>query len=338
MRETSLKVHDSQVETIRVHGDHHTRLRREVVELTGDTPLYAVRTQLPDGAQHGPPVVLIHGFAQNRYSWHTSTRSMTAWLAQRGWDVWNLELRGHGRSREGGHTEQFSDYVEDILRFQSNLAEPGFWVGHSLGGCVAYAGAAAASGSGAPRGVVGIGAVYRFGRSGPLLPALCRLTHRVPKAKALGRIQIHTGLTGRFLSRVFPLMDSAAYWAPMSGWWPGSIERELAAERMSHGFDWIPVKIWEEMSDWASTDSVPWDAAWRATDVPVYVVLGDKDSMQYPDDGRAAYDRSGSQDRTLKVFNDWDDGHHFGHLDLVLGCHAPDHVWPAVESWMAARV
>ena len=113
--------------------------------------------------------------------------------------------------------------------------------------------------------------------------------------------------------------------------------RELAAERMSHGFDWIPVKIWEEMATWAATDSVPWDAAWRTTNVPVFVVLGDKDSMQYPDDGRVAYDRSGSEDRTLRVFNDWDDGQHFGHLDLVLGCHAPDHVWPAVEAWMGGR-
>ncbi len=336
-RETAPIVHSSEVESVRVHGDHHIEVRREVVELPGNNPLYAVRSQLPGGAQRSPPVVLIHGFAQNRYSWHTQTRSMSAWLAERGWDVWNLELRGHGRSREGGPTQQFSDYVEDILRVQSLLPEPGFWVGHSLGACVAYAGAAAASGAGSPRGVVGIGGVYRFGRSGPLLPALCRLTHRVPKRSSFGRIQVHTRLTGRVLSRLFPLMDSAAYWAPMSGWWPGSVERELAAERMSHGFDWIPVKIWEEMATWAATDSVPWDAAWRTTNVPVFVVLGDKDSMQYPDDGRAAYDRSGSEDRTLRVFNDWDDGQHFGHLDLVLGCHAPDHVWPAVETWMGER-
>jgi len=328
---------ESRVETVRVHGDEHIRLLQEVVALDGENPLHAVRTRLPDGALHGPPVVLIHGFAQNRYSWHTSTRSMSAYLAQQGWDVWNLELRGHGRSRAAGHTEQFSDYVEDILRFQAALPEPGFWVGHSLGGCVAYAGAAAASGAGSPRGVIGIGAVYRFGRTGPLLPALCRLTHRVPKAKALGRIQIHTGLSGKVLSRLFPLMNSAAYWAPMAGWWPGSIERELAAERMSEGFDWIPVRIWKEMSEWAATDTVPWDGAWRGTDVPVLVILGDKDSMQHPDDGRAAYDRSGSQDRTLKIFNDWDDGHHFGHLDLVLGCHAPEHVWPAIDAWMAER-
>jgi len=329
-------VHSSDIESVRVHGEHRAELRREVVELKGDVPLFAVRTRHPDGARH-PSVVLIHGFAQNRYSWHTSVRSMSAWLAERGWDVWNLELRGHGRSRQAGKAEQFSDYVEDILRFQSHLKQPAFWVGHSLGASVAYAGAAAASGAGTPRGVVGIGGVYRFGRTGGLLPQLCRLTHRVPRSRALAKIQVHTRMSGRVLSRLFPLMDSAAYWAPMSGWWPGTIEQELASERMSFGFDWIPVRIWAEMSEWAVTEEVPWDTGWHTTDRPVLVILGDKDSMQYPEDGRAAYDRSGSQDRTLKVFNDWDDGQHFGHLDLVLGRHASEHVWPAVETWMSER-
>lgn len=329
---------ESEVQSVRIDQDTHVDLRREVIRLSGDHALHAVRSRLPDGATRGPPVVLIHGFAQNRYSWHTATRSMSAFLAERGWDVWNLELRGHGRSRAAGRTEQFSDYIEDILRFQAALPEPGFWVGHSLGGCVAYAGAAAASGAGAPRGVIGIGAVYHFGRSGPLLPALCKLSHRLPKAKALGRIQIHTGLSGKLLSRAFPLMNSAGHWSPIAGWWPGSIERELAAERMSDGFDWIPVRMWEQMAEWGSTGEVPWDAAWRSTDVPLFVVLGDKDSMQPPEDGRSAYDRSGSQDRTLRIFNDWDDGHHFGHLDLVLGKHAPANVWPTIDAWMADRL
>jgi polyhydroxyalkanoate synthase len=331
-------VHASDIETVRVQGEEYATVQREVVELTGDVPLWAVRSRHPDGASKAP-VVLIHGFAQNRYSWHTTTRSLSAYLAERGWDVWNLELRGHGRSRSAttGRALEFADYVADITRFAAHLPEPGFWVGHSLGASVAYAGAAAQVDGATPRGVVGIGGVYRFAQHGLLLPAICRLAHRLPKSQVIEQIQVNTRVSGRLLSACFPLMDTAAYWSAVSGWWPGSVEEALATERMTHGFDWIPVRIWHEMAEWSATDHVPWDEDWRTTDVPVYVVLGDKDSMQFPDDGRAAFDRSGSQDKTLRIFNDYDDQVHWGHLDLVLGKYAPEHVWPAIDEWMSTR-
>ncbi len=331
-------VHAADTEDVRVDGDHFVTLQREVVELTGRAPLWAVRTRLPTGATR-PPVILIHGFAQNRYSWHTSFRSMSAFLAERGWDVWNLELRGHGRSRNDrqGRTRAYNDYVDDIIRFAHHLPEPAFWMGHSLGASIAYAGAARQDADAKPRGVIGIGGVYRFGQRGRLLPALCRITKRLPTSDLIEQIQVNTSQTGRFLSACFPLMDTAAYWAPMSGWWPGSVEPDLATERMSLGFDWIPVRIWQEMAQWGATDAVPWDPAWRHTDVPLFVVLGDKDSMQFPEDGRAAFDRSGSEDKTLRIFNDYDDRVHWGHLDLVLGKYAPTHVWPALAAWMAER-
>jgi len=331
-------VHAADIEDVRVDGDHFVTLQREVVELTGEVALWAVRSRRADGATR-PPVILIHGFAQNRFSWHTSIRSMSAYLAEQGWDVWNLELRGHGRSRSDPHgrVRAYADYIDDIIRFATHLPEPAFWVGHSLGASVAYAGAAQQVEAARPRGIVGIGGVYRFGQRGRLLPALCRLTNRLPSQQLVEQIQVNTSRTGRFLSACFPFMDTSAYWAPMSGWWPGSVEPELASERMSLGFDWIGVRIWQEMAQWGASDAVPWDAAWRRTDVPLFVILGDKDSMQFPEDGRAAYDRSDSQDKTLRIFNDYDDRVHWGHLDLVLGKYAPAHIWPAVSDWMAER-
>lgn len=331
-------VHDSTVETVVIHGEERAEVRRDVVELTGSVPLFAVRSRRPSGATRAP-VILIHGFAQNRYSWHTNVRSISAYLANEGWDVWNLELRGHGRSRTGtdGRAQQYSDYIADIVRFAQHLPEPAFWVGHSLGASVAYAGAAKQIASATPRGVIGIGGVYQFAQQGHLLPAICKIAHHLPKSRWTESIQINTRISGAILTRFFPLLDAAAYWSPISGWWPGSVEPALTVERMSLGFDWIPVRIWHEMAEWGFANQVPWDAAWRQTDVPLFVVLGDKDSMQFPEDGRTAFDRSNSADKTLRIFNLADDGFHWGHLDLVLGKHAPAHVWPAIHAWMAPR-
>ena len=66
-------------------------------------------------------------------------------------------------------------------------------------------------------------------------------------------------------------------------------------------------------------------------------MLGDRDSMLFPEEGTAAYERSGSKDRTLKILDDRDGLTHWGHLDIVLGKQAPVHVWTFIHQWMAER-
>ena len=99
-----------------------------------------MRKHRPEGPSRGP-VLLVHGFAQNRYSWHARLRSPSAWWAAQGFDVWNLELRGHGNSRSEGQlgAETFSDYVDDVDQALDALPGPAVVVGHSLGGAAAYA-------------------------------------------------------------------------------------------------------------------------------------------------------------------------------------------------------
>ena len=131
------------------HGGQVAKLYKEIVRIPSEAPLVAVRKHLLGGATK-PPVVLVHGLAQNRYSWHTTQRSYSAWLAAEGWDVWNLELRGHGRSREaedeleekqhtvGRGAESFDDYCEDVIACARALPSRAFWMGHSMGGGALY--------------------------------------------------------------------------------------------------------------------------------------------------------------------------------------------------------
>jgi polyhydroxyalkanoate synthase subunit PhaC len=325
-----------------IDGDQTVELLKEHIVLRdGDAmPLALVRKRKPGPI--GPPVLLVHGFAQNRYSWHLSGRSLTAWLADRGYDTWNLELRGHGRSREVAAdqavgAEEFADYVQDIVRVAEALPGPAFWIGHSLGGAALYGAATEARGEAQPRGVIGIGALYRFGQANKLLNALGRLTHGARNKAWVPALQVRSKLAGRLLGRLYGISDIAGYAFPISGWWPGSVEPELLSERLERGFDWTSVRVWQEMSRWAAEDVFEYDEAWQSTDVPLLVLLGDEDHLMPPADGRSAFDQSGSSDKTMLVFDDYHHETHWGHLDLILGKLAPRHVWPVIADWMDHR-
>jgi len=330
--------HDREVAT--VHRDEQFDVVVEKWLLPGEVNLALTRRFQPSGATRSP-VLLVHGFAQNRFTWHTSRRSWATCLARAGFDVWNLELRGHGRSRTEGQlgAEAFSDYVDDVVRVARALPRRTFMVGHSLGGAAIYGATTVLHGTArAPLGTVGIGAVYGFGQGNPFLKAAGVVTHTLSEhVPALSKVQVRSHAIGKVLNRMYGLTDVIGYTVPVSGWWPGSIEPEILEERLAVGFDWTSVRVWQEMARWAATGEFDYDEAWQSTDVPLFVVLGDKDHLLPPRDGRVAYDRSGSTDKTVLTLSNWEHEVHWGHLDLVLGRLAPVHVWPRVEAWMVAR-
>jgi len=345
---TSRTVTASGLVTQTIDGDRRVSLHKEVVRFDAPQPVVAVRKHRPSGPSR-PAVVLVHGFAQNRYTWHVSQRSWSAALAAEGFDVWNVELRGHGRSREAAGerargAEDFADYVEDLCVVLEGIGAPAFVMGHSLGGAVCYATAAALAPGGAAegrapavRGVVGLGGVYGFGRGNPALRALGALTNNLTERPWLPSVQVKGRWSGQLLGRLYALTDVAGYALPLSGWWPGSVEPELLAERLDRGFDWTSVRVWQEMSRWSKDGTPRFHAAWQAADVPVLVALGDRDHLLPVEDGRLAYDHARSADRTLRVFDLYTDGAHWGHLDIVLGIQAPRVVWPVVSAWLHAR-
>jgi pimeloyl-ACP methyl ester carboxylesterase len=338
-----MEVHWSGIVDQRTDGDEIVSLEKTVLKLPPaheGAPSLALIRKHQRGGPSRPPVLLVHGFAQNRYTWHTSKRSMSAWLAAAGFDVWNLELRGHGRSRMSSQqgAERFADYVEDVLHAASCLPARAFWIGHSLGGAAIYG--AAAVRPAASLGVIGIGGLYGFAQHNWMIQRLCRATRRITEAPGgtmLQNLQIRTRIGGGLLAKLYSLTDVAGYAIPISGWWPGSIETDLLEERLVLGFDWTSVTVWMEMSRWGAGAPFDYDPLWQHADVPLLVLLGDKDHLLMPEDGRLAYDRSASQDKTLVILDDYSHQTHWGHLDLILGRHARTHVWAAIRDWMMHR-
>ena len=329
---------EQKVEHFTIDQQENVLLQQEFYLLQGDSPLGLMRMSQPEKPSKAV-VMLVHGFAQNRFSWHCSKRSMQAYLAAQGYDVWNLELRGHGLGRAAGGKSAgcFHDYVEDVIDIAKALPEPAFWIGHSLGGATLY-GAASTMQPLRCRGVIGIGAIFHFGKGNWLMKTLGHLTHRLAQQDALQLLQVKTKYSGHLLARLYGITDILGYTFPLSGWWPGTVEPDLLEERLKYGFDWTSVKVWQEMSRWIVQGYFDYEGSWQQKDFPLLVLIGDKDHLLPPVDGRAAYDLFHGADKKLIILDDFHHDTHWGHLDLILGKYAQKHVWKTIAEWMSKRL
>lgn len=92
------------------------------------------QVQKSEHASHTSPVVLVHG------SWGSSAMWMghAQFLVSKGWSVYALDLRGHGKSEGEVAGATMNDYVADV---EQSVADHGLEnpivVGHSMGGLVA---------------------------------------------------------------------------------------------------------------------------------------------------------------------------------------------------------
>jgi pimeloyl-ACP methyl ester carboxylesterase len=98
----------------------------------------ALALNVASGPQAGPPLLLLHGGSAD---WRVWVPVADALVEE--WHVIAVDLRGHGRSGRGSRYH-VADYADDIAAFiGGSLSQPAVIVGHSLGGHVGAAAAAA---------------------------------------------------------------------------------------------------------------------------------------------------------------------------------------------------
>ncbi|MCY3618992.1 MAG: alpha/beta fold hydrolase [Acidimicrobiaceae bacterium] len=78
----------------------------------------------------GPPVVLLHGLAEDLRSWD----AVAAHLGE--FAVYTLDLRGHGRTTAGEGAGTLSQLSDDLAAFLNAVTGPAAVVGYSLGGTI----------------------------------------------------------------------------------------------------------------------------------------------------------------------------------------------------------
>jgi alpha-beta hydrolase superfamily lysophospholipase len=318
--------------------------RKELHQVRGPEPLAMVRKRCADGDTIAP-VLLVHGFGQNRYAWHMRERSFANYLAERGFDVFNVDLRGHGRSAELGSARSrgVDDYIQGDLPavFERVLALSGFdkmfLVGHSLGGlCCA---AAAAPRPDQIAGVVTIGTPHALGRGHFVLGNGLRLLgHTVGSSGLLrgSQLRFPVDLIGKALHAARFAFDSRFAPIPVRGWKPGAFERgELASYLRS--FDSESLSTVDDLIVLAATgelrsriDGTNYTRLIESSALPLLSLSGSADLLANPGAVKPLFERSRSRDKQYVTVD-------AGHGDLLVGRKAPEDVWPLVGNWLVAR-
>ena len=325
--------------------DRHDRATfvKELVVTGGKVPLAMVRKRLAsnDGDTIAP-VLLVHGFGQNRYAWHLPARSVANHLARAGFDVFNLDLRGHGRSRHfGAHavrhvddyiTEDLPTAVEEVL--QHSGKRPTYLVGHSLGGLVSYG--AAPGLEGALQGLVSIGSPYHFTRGSFSLQGIS-LFFEATRRLGIPHVKMPMPLypVSRIMRTIQRVADSPFYPLPLRGWHAGALEPHVLDQHLRLAFDRVVITELRNMFEWAEQKRFggkqrDYVERFEAMNLPLLVVSGSNDDLAPSASVRPAYERSRSKDKTYKTLP-------LGHIDLLVGRDAPLTTWPMITSWMEKR-
>jgi pimeloyl-ACP methyl ester carboxylesterase len=324
-----------------VDRDETSEFRKEIIVTGSRVPLAMVRKRAADGEGTRAPVLLVHGFGQNRYTWHLPARSFSSYLARRGFDVFNLDLRGHGRSRGLGarRCRGVEDYVREdvpaaVEEIQTLSGDRPVWiVGHSLGGLVGYA--AAPELAGAIAGIASIGSPYHFTRGSLTLGAISLFFRGLALGPSLPNAPLPlapVGLAMRFLRR---FAESPLYPLPLRGYHAGSCEPHVLEQYLRLAFDRAAMSEMLDMFEWAAHQrfggkEFDYGEPFEKMDLPLLVLAGTNDDLAPPASVRPGFVRSRSRDKTYRVLP-------LGHIDLIVGRDAPLMTWSLVSNWLEKR-
>ncbi len=305
----------------------------------------AKRFRLNKNVRHPRPVLLIHGLLVDSRFLDFGRASLAEYLAEAGFDVWNLSLRGTGRSLNplgwGKKPWTLDDILKDDLpavieyvRKTSGSSEV-FVVGYDLGGVLAFAHAGKGGDHGIA-GIVGIAAPMSFdSREQDGLDVLLRLDRQPMLRNAL----LHWSSSGvnRFLFMV-PGFKEVFYN-------PKNMDPRVTQQLQENLL--IPVNpgVLEQLVKSVDKDEfVSADGASSYRDglsnirMPVLLIGGASDPIAPPEALKKVYSEISSEDRDLMIFwSDPEEDVSYGHFDLILGKKARNDVFPLVRRWLELK-
>jgi pimeloyl-ACP methyl ester carboxylesterase len=311
----------------------------------------ALHHRAPPHGGHGTPAVLCHGMGSNRFNMDGPGRvSLARHLNGAGYDVWVLELRGAGRSRRqlrlprASYGWTFEDYVQHDVPAALHLVreltgQPRIlWVGHSLGGMIAYASLMTPAAN-AFAGVVTLAS-----------PGMTDIGHeaidRWIRLRRLLKLAPPRIPTRGFACAGAPLVDLIASSLPTLlrdwFWHPDNFDPEIVRFMMRRGVEDLSRALLVEFARWYETkrmsdryDLFSFGENLERIHVPMLVIAGSRDRLTPPADLERLVGRLGSSDKTFFVAGHAAGlAHEYSHVDLVLGRHAPDEIYPLVTSWL----
>ncbi len=311
----------------------------------------ALYRYLPERGGHRTPVVLCHGMSSNRWDMDGPGRiSLARYLLRRGYDTWVVELRGAGRSTRPNlwngkrYDWTFEDYVyhDAPAVLKKVLREAGaskvHWVGHSMGGMIAYAllmspmedRIASATTLGSPtmsdvgHPVLDLGIPYR---------GLLRFT---PPRVPLGQLTRLVAPFAPFMTRWFEERVHGL------GFHPDNVDSALLRSLALTAVDDIPASLLREFARWYDTRVMSdrygmfhFTEQLERVKTPILIIAGSHDGLTPARDLHRVYEMVGSQDKAFRIIGkEYGFLHDYSHADLILGLHAPFDVYPVVYDWL----
>ncbi len=298
------------------------------------------------GSGRKTPVLLVHGLGSNRHDLDAPDErySLARYLHQDGFDVWMVELRGAGASnhrlKKALRGFSIDDYIlHDLPAAQRLIAdetgvESVHWIGHSLGGTLAYP--LIATNQERIRSAVTLGAPTmkradhrKLEFTLPVVIAALKLVPYWWGYKRIAQLGSYAmNLSGPLLAKVFFTLDNC--------------ELDHLGPIGRCAIDDVPSGVTLQMLDWyrerrmtthyGTLDPVE---ALERTRTPLMVVCGSKDRLTPLEDVRVAYDRSGAESKELLVCGrEQGFSADYGHIDLVFGRRAREEVFPRLRDWL----
>ena len=309
--------------------------------------MYYYRPEKPDKAKL--PVICCHGFTENHRIYDIPGRSLCRSLAERGFEVWSIDLRGSPgsvRTASGAPFDWSYDLDDHILLDIPAVLDEAcrrsgrkkvHWIGHSMGGMVLYGNLA--RGADADRIARGV-TMSSPGAFSANLGAIRRLAAVEPYLKSLPRLNVIALYT---------------LWWPLA--WIGLLRPSMMGNRRNLTGAAYMQTIVNAYADAGMrlaghfahclrvgrfvsrrADAFDYEQNLGEIKTPILALGGEADSLLPPGHVRRVFGQLGSDDKKMIVFGPKNgDREGYGHCDLVVGDRAESEVWPIVAEWLEAE-
>jgi alpha-beta hydrolase superfamily lysophospholipase len=265
-----------------------------------DLDLY-YQAWLPD---KDPKAVLlvVHGLAEHigRY------KNLVNYFVPHGYAIYGFDLRGHGKSQGlKGYVEHFSYYLDDLKTFfdmvrRENAGKKIFMVGHSMGGLIAT--------------------VYAIEHQNDL-PGLV-VSAQLLKVGA--SISPATIAMAKVLSVIVPKMGVAVLDASTISRDKAVVDAYVSDPLVYRGKTTARLGVELINTQQKLPDQLP-----KIT-LPILIMYGSEDKLCDPEGSKMLYEKVGSKDKTLKVYN--------GLYHEIFNEPEHEKVMADMEAWLSTRI
>ena len=307
----------------------------------------------PSADRNSPwgPVVVCHGLGASRYNVDAPYPEISPakYLHERGHDVWVVELRGAGASRPAGlfssrrRQYDFDDYVHrDVPCIIRNVldhtgAESLHWLGHSMGGMVAYA-AMEYYNQRLFRSVVTVASPAFTDIKHPAVDLLFKMRfmlNLLPWVPYTPLAKVGALFPRLLLKTVGPVVANPENMDPKH-------IRTLAWHVPSN----LPANLLRQFAEWyggeggfSRTDGLlDYYAHLDRITAPVLIIAGAGDRLTPVGDLQFVFDSIGSEDKRFLICGKQQGfAVDYGHIDMILGTHARREVYPHISGWIESH-